>query len=168
MRKITLALLLSLVVLVGFASAQTQIPKEGTSSGIVAFSNTFKALPMGQERVQITYEVFGVVITDSPDAIMHKASQHCLGAMHVIKGAYDDDGGFCVNTRPDGDKIFLTYKASGKMGQNAKGTFTYVGGTGKFVGIQGGGEIERITGVRPAADGTVQGYNISKGHYKLP
>jgi hypothetical protein len=44
---------------------------------------------------------------------------------------------------------------------------TYVGGTGKFIGIQGNGEFSRIS-VRPAAEGTVQGYNRVKDQYKLP
>jgi len=59
MKKITLFLLSGLIVLVAFSFAYAQIPKEGTSSYIIGFSGTYKAVAMGQERVQMTYEVFG-------------------------------------------------------------------------------------------------------------
>ncbi len=168
MKKMTLVLLSSLVVLVAVGSVQAQIPKEGTGTGITAYGGTFKAVQMGQERVQSIYEVLGVSISDTGEGIWHNASMRCVGSLHAIKGIYEDDSGFCVQIRPDGDQAFFTYKASGKLGDVGKGTFTYVGGTGKLTGLQGGGEFERISAVRVAAEGTFQGYNRVKDHYKLP
>jgi len=167
MKKITLALLSFLVILAALGSAQAQIPKEGSSSYIIGYSGTYKTVAMGQERIQITYEVLGVIVSDTSDCILQNASLRCIGSYHVIKGAYEDDSGFCVCTRPDGDQLFTSYKASGRLGAVGKGTVTYVGGTGKFIGIQGSGEFTRIV-VRPAAEGTLQGYNRVKDHYKLP
>jgi len=167
MKKITLALLSFLVVLAALGSAQAQIPKDGSSSYIIGYSGTYKTVAMGQERIQITYEVLGVIVSDANDCILQNASLRCIGSYHVVKGAYEDDSGFCVCTRPDGDQLFTSYKASGRLGAVGKGTVTYVGGTGKFIGIQGSGEFTRI-GVRPAAEGTLQGYNRVKDHYKLP
>jgi len=167
-KKTVLVLILGIVVLAVFGTeAKAQVPKEGATSFTCAYSGTFKALSMGQERVQMTYEVIGVTIGDTPEDVNHNSSLRCLGAVHVVKGEYKDDGGFCVQTRPDGDLIFSTYKAVGKMGGIAKGTATLVGGTGKMVGIQGSAEFTRID-VRPAAEGTFQGYNRVKGQYKLP
>jgi hypothetical protein len=163
-----IVLILGIVLLAVFGTeAKAQIPKEGTTSFTFAYSNTIKVLPMGQERVQMTYEVMGVIIGDTPEDLNHNLSCRCLGALHAVKGEYKDDSGFCVSTRPDGDQAFVTYKAAGKLGGIAKGTYTVVGGTGKFVGIQGSGEFTRID-VRPAAEGTGQGYSKNKGHYKLP
>ena len=45
--------------------AMAQLPKEGQSSATLGYSGTFKVLPMGQERAQMTYEVFGVYIIHS-------------------------------------------------------------------------------------------------------
>jgi hypothetical protein len=168
MKKTVLVLVLSIVLLAVFGTeAKAQIPKEGPQSFTHGYNVTFKVLPMGQERVQMTYEVMGVTIGDTPEDLNHNSSLRCLGALHAVKGEYKDDSGFCVVTRPDGDQIFATYKAAGKMGGIAKGTYTVVGGTGKLVGIQGSGEFTRID-VRPAAEGTLQGYARNKGHYKLP
>ncbi len=167
MKNMGLALLPILIVLGSLGFAQAQIPKEGAQSYIIGFSGTYKTVAMGQERIQITYEVLGVIVSDASDCILQNASLRCIGSYHVIKGAYEDDSGFCVCTRPDGDQLFTSYKASGRLGAVGKGTVMYVGGTGKFAGIQGSGEFSRIS-VRPAAEGTLQGYNRVKDQYKLP
>jgi hypothetical protein len=168
MKKTILMLILSIVLLAIFVpDAKAQVPKEASTSFNMVYSSTFKALPMGQERLQMTYEVMGVAIGDTPEDFHHNASFRCLGALHAVKGEYKDDGGFCVFTRPDGDQIFSTYKAVGTIAGGAKGTFTIVGGTGKLVGIQGSGEFPRFV-MRSAAEGTFQGYARWKGQYKLP
>ena len=167
MKKITFVLLLGLIVLVAFSFAQAQIPKEGAMTAINAYSGTYKSVALGQERVRMTYEIFGVSINDAGEGINHNSSFRCVGSLQAIKGVFEDDNSFCVLTRPDGDQIFWTTKTSGALGRGGKGTYTYVGGTGKMTGIQGGGELTIFT-LRPAAEGTFQGYNRSKGQYTLP
>ena len=168
MKKAVFALILGIVLLVNFGmEAKAQIPKEGTISNTWAYSGTFKALPMGQERLQMTYEVMGVIIGDTSEDLFHDASFRCIGTRHVVKGEYNDENGFCVCTRLDGDQMFLTYKGAGKMGVHGKETQTIVGGTGKLAGIQGNAEYIRFR-IRPVAEGTFQGYQKGKGQYKLP
>jgi hypothetical protein len=147
--------------------ANAQVPKEGTTSFISTLSCTAKALPMEQEGVQMTYEGMGVMIGDTPEDLFHNASLRCLGALHVVKGEYNDDRCFCVSKRPDGDQIFLRYEGAGKAGGMYKGTWTIIGGTGKLVGIQGSVQATGTTAPR-AAEGTFQIYDRDKGHYKLP
>ena len=62
---------------------------------------------------------------------------------------------------------WVELKGTGKLGGNAEGTLTFVGGTGKFVGIQGSGTFTTFS-LQPAAEGTTQAYTKSKGQYKLP
>ena len=168
MRKMVLVLILGIALSAAFGhEAKAQIPKEGTYSVTDSFSGTFKALPMGQERIQITYEVMGVSLSDTGEGPFHNMSWRCIGTLHAVKGEYNDDNGSCVIIRPDGDQYFLTYKATGKLGGVGKGTSTIVGGTGKLVGIQGSSEFTRFS-LRPAAEGTIQGYEKAKGQYRLP
>ena len=168
MKKTLLVLILGIVLLAAFGTeVKAQIPREGASSQTWAYSGTFKALPMGQERVQMNYETMGVVIGDTNEDLSHNASFRCLGALHTVKGEYNESG-FCVWTRPDGDQIFGTYKGTGRLGSGGKGSTAIVGGTGKLVGIQGNGEYTNFVTLRPAAEGTFQGYNRVKGQYKLP
>ena len=166
MKAIASLILILVAMVVLTTGANAQIPKEGATSGTCAYSGTFKALPMGQERVQMTYESMGVLIGDTSNDLLHNASLRCLGALHAVKGEYNNSG-FCVATRPDGDQIFWTYKSTGKLGGGANGSTTTVGGTGKMAGIQGNSEYTEFF-VRPAAEGTVQAYNRWKGQYKLP
>ena len=49
-----------------------------------------------------------------------------------------------VYTAVDGDKVFVKYQGKGNLGKDAKGTYNYVGGTGKYTGIEGSGELSRL------------------------
>jgi len=144
-----------------------EVPKEGSGTTLIAYGGTFKAIAMGKERMHLTYEVAGAAVVEEGESILHGSSVHCIGAMHIVNGAYNDDSGFCEYTLPDGDKVFAATKASGKLGESAKGTSEYVGGTGKFAGITGSGEFERFS-LKAYQQGTIQGYVKAKGDWKLP
>ena len=165
MRKAILAVAVGVVSLMAHAAdAPAPIPKEGSFSGVNVLSGTVKFMALGKDRAQLSYDVMGV---STSEGLLHNASMRCVGGMHVVNGAYDDESGSCVYTRPDGDQVFTTHKAAGKVGVAAKGTFTIVGGTGKMAGITGGGEFTRYN-VRPAAEGTSQSVTHGAGKYKLP
>ena len=155
------------IILVAFGiQAGAEMTKEGNISETCAYSSTYKALPMGQERLQLNYESTGVSISDTDDGPLHNASLRCLGGFHAEMGTYNGNA-FCMAVRPDGDQIFFTMKSTGKLGGGAKGKLTFVGGTGKWTGLQGEADFINIE-VRPIAEGTSQGYVKSKGWYKLP
>ena len=86
--------------------------------------------------------------------------------MHAVKGVFEDTG-FMVCTTTGGDKMYATYKASGTFGKPVKGTVTYVGGTGKCTGIQGGGEFTRYH-LQNAKEGVWTSLTVTKASYKLP
>ncbi len=168
MRKIILVSALALAVLVAFVPiANAEMAKEGSGSGKTYWITNFKALPMGKKLVQVNYEGYGIVQSDTGEGLLHNASAHVVGGAMAVKGIYKDDSGLVVYTRPDGDQIFVTYKTSGVLGKTGKGTFTFVGGTGKFVGIQGGGEFSRFM-LRPPAKGVGASFSVTKAHWKLP
>jgi len=167
MKTISLVSIVILVLFIAFvAAAEAQIPKEGTISFTAIYSGTPKALALGEERVQITYEHMGVTLSDTGEGIFHNATVHCIGSLHRVKGSHDDDSGSCVITRPDGDKAFLTYKGT-HSATGGKAANTLIGGTGKLTGLQGSLEATRIP-LRPASPGTYQGMSKMKGQYKLP
>jgi len=143
-----------------------EMAKEGTGSTKGYYSGSYQTLAMGKERVQLNYEGFGIYVDDSGSGLLHNATSHVLGAMHIVEGVLEDSG-FSVCTRPDGDKVFMTYKATGQMGSSVKGTFTIVGGTGKFTGIEGGGEFTRFA-LRPPDEGMFASFSVGKSHWKLP
>ena len=168
MKKIILATLVSLVLLVTFGlEAKVEPAKEGTYAFTAISTGTFKLLAMGEERVELTYELMGVHVSDTGEGLLHNASYRGLGAIHAVKGTKEYSRGFMVFNLPDGDQVFMTYEISGKFGAPSKGTGTFVGGTGKLAGINGGIEWTSYD-VRPATEETFQ--NVVKGevHWKLP
>ena len=168
MRKAMLVVAVALVSLVALAAETSPpIPKEGGGSSLNILSGTVKVMRLGKDRLQVSYDVMGVSISTTGEGLLHNASVHCVGGMHAVEGAFEDESGSCVYTRPDGDQVFTVHKAAGKLGAVAKGTFTYVGGTGKMAGITGGGEFTRIQ-ARPAAEGTSQSITRGTMKYKLP
>lgn len=168
MKKLIIASVLSLALLVAFGHTvkAEEIAKEGSGSSTFYYTGTFKVIAMGEERLQMTYELMGINISDNPDDPLHKASAHVIGATHSVKGIYKTSC-FSVYTCPDGDQAFQTYEATGKFGVSSKGSYTLVGGTGKLTGLEGGG-VSTHTVLRAPAKGTLCGIVEGKGNWKLP
>ena len=167
MKTVMTVSVLILAIIIAFGTetgAQSQ--KEFTSSGSWPYSGTYKILPLGPDRLQINYEIMGVGITELREDPFNNSSFHCLGGGLAVKGEIVHSG-CCVSVSPAGDQVFWTYKAEGKLGGNGRGTSTFTGGTGKFLGIQGNSKYEEFN-LRPVAEGTFQGYTKSKAQYKLP
>jgi len=144
-----------------------EMAKEGSNSGKVYWTGTFKVLAMGKTMAQMNYEAYGVNVSDTGKGLLHLASGHVLGAMFMVKGVYENDSGIIHYTRTDGDEIFLRYTTSGTMTKGGKGTATIVGGTGKFEGITGTAEFKRIS-LRPPEEGHFASFSISNISWKLP
>ena len=167
MKKIFMLLILILSVIAS-PVLSAELAKEGTGSAKNYITGTYQILAMERERVQMNYEGYGLSASDiGQKSFFNNASMHCLGSMHIVNGVIEDSG-FIVYTLTNGDKMFITYKVSGKMGKPtiAKGTATIVGGTGKLSGIQGGGEFTRYS-LQPPAKGKTASFSVSKSHWKI-
>jgi hypothetical protein len=168
MKRIILVSILAVAVLVAFVPiSNAEMAKEGSTSGKITWIVHLKFLPMGEERAQVNYKGYGVSLSDTGEGLLHMASAYVLGGLQSIKGKYENDSGLIVYTRPDGDKIFVTYECSGVSGKVGKGTITYVGGTGKFVGIQGSGKFTRYM-LQPIKKGKIgASLAVSKSQWKI-
>ncbi len=167
MKKALTIIILTFFFLVTAATVfSEEMAKEGSSTGKNYVTGTFKVLPMGKEYLQMNYEGAGVIVDDTGKGFLHNAAIYALGAYQAVKGTFEETG-FMVITPTDGDKVYATYKGSGTLGKVAKGTWTYVGGTGKYVGIEGGGEFTRYS-LQNATKGVWTSITLTKGNYKLP
>jgi hypothetical protein len=171
MKKSIWILGLSLVLFFVFGLNIYAQPKEGVEPNTTTYYSTSKVLPLGEGRMALTYEAFGVVISDKEEGLFHNATVRNLGGMTIEKGVYNDERGWGVFNLQTGDKVFFTYTMTGvaKPGGigTGKGTVTLTGGTGKLTNIQGSYEITR-TMVRSAIEGIGQSYSKGKIQYKLP
>ena len=109
MKRILIMLLISftftfVIGTVGYSD----MAKEGTSTGTMAFSGTFKMIAMEQERIHMIYEMYGLQISDMDTDPLHNSTFRCLGALHAVKGVFNDSG-FCVNTLSNKDKAYSTF-----------------------------------------------------------
>jgi len=129
MKKIILASVLSLVLLVAFGlEAKAEPAKEGAYAFTAIYSGTLKSLAMGEERVQITYELMGVHVSDTGEGLLHNASYRGLGVIHAVKGTLEYSRGMLVFNLPDGDQAFIIYEGTGKLGGPSKFTILMVRG----------------------------------------
>jgi hypothetical protein len=157
-------LTLFLIVSAGYVFAE-EMPKEGSTSGTVAYSCPVAVMLMGKD-LQVTFDALGVYVTDSPDSPFNNASVRILGSGLVLKGAYTEVGSMCL-TLPNGDQVFSIYEGEGYAANKMKGKITFTGGTGNFAGITGEGEFDRLNVAKPAKKGTAQGYIKGKFTWKI-
>ncbi len=168
MKRIILASILVLAFLLAFVPiSNAEMAKEGTLSGTVTYAGTHKAIPLDKEHYVITYENFGVRVSDSKKGPFHGMSTHNIGIMYYEKGV-GRLRGYIFNIDKDGDKVImeLTEEASQRSPKPTSGKGKIIGGTGKFKGIQGSMEYTR-RGLRPAAKGTHQAISRGTGTWKI-
>jgi len=170
MKKIVVVPLSVFVILVVSMSAQAQVPKEGTTSGLFVWNiapGGTKALQIDKDRSMTVSEMMGLFIGDSPECILHNASFRCVSYSTITNGFLEDKT-MCTFVRPDSDQIFVMSEGSGQLPAGVKRKHKILGGTGKFTGIQGEGTGQPGPRARPAAEGTAQGYGKWTVQYKLP
>jgi hypothetical protein len=142
---------------------------EVTESVTTSYYTTSKALPLGPGSGYMTYEGFAVVVSDTGEGLFHNATIRSIGANFAEKGSWEGEG-YSTYTLKDGEKVFVRFKASGKLGTPmppGQGTAKMIGGTGKYSGIEGRTEYTQYN-LRPSAEGISQSYNKAKIIYKLP
>ena len=168
--KTRLLVILSLVTLAVFVFGNiARGQNEVTESVTTGYYMTSKPLPLGPDRGYMTWESFGVVVSDTGEGLFHNATIRCIGTTFGEKGSWESEG-YCAYTLKDGEKVFLSMKQVGKMGTPmppGEGTAKMIGGTGKYSGIQGRTEYTSYF-LRPSAEGISQMYNKAKIIYKLP
>ncbi len=170
MNRIILSSFVALILLVTFVPvANADLALEGSGNYRSTMSYTFKAMSAEKERLYMTYDITGMIAEAPPDSPLFNATFQALGALEAIKKAYKDSG-FIIYYRPNGDKVYTTWQATGTLGgTDRKITITFVGGTGECAGIEGGGEL---TGVRPLyrkfANNVRVSMSVGKFHWKIP
>lgn len=168
MKRIILASILVIAFLLAFVPiSKAEMAKEGSLSGTVTYAGSHKVIPLDKERFVLTYENFGVRVSDNKESPLHGMSTHNVGVMYFENGVGRLKG-YIFNIDKDGDKVIieLTEEAS-QLGPNpTSGKGKIIGGTGKFKGIQGSMEYTRKN-MKPAAEGTHQAISRATGTWKI-
>lgn len=144
-----------------------ELPEEGAFDLRLAWSGTIEArIPAGRDGDAFVYQFLGVATNQAGDGFLHNASVRCIGFGRA-QGDAEQNQGNCVYVDPDGDRVFADWQDEGTVRQ-AEGGGDLIGGTDKYEGITGSYTYVRIA-VRPAAEGTFQGYTAyAEGSWSLP
>lgn len=144
-----------------------ELPKKGECTYKAVHSAVVKTLPMEKERLEMQFEITGLVVEATEDSPLHNATMHALGELHAFKGDYSERG-FARFTRPDGDLVFMTYEAQGRLGGARKVVGKLVGGTGKCAGMTGEMELAGVGGLKPPKEGAMVSMSIGRYNWTLP
>ena len=120
-----------------------------------------------EQTIFIAFEENGPQLSDG---FADHITWHCWGTVEYSKGEGQGQG-HCVGTDPSGDQIAMTVNdEKHKLDQKSwNGSWTYIGGSGKYTELTGGGKyVAHGNEFRTAAEGTYVGYNTFEGRYKLP
>jgi len=152
------------VVLAVFVSAISVYAVADAEEGTVKAAATWKgrsfAFPVGQDQVYLVGVYSGTFFVNDGKGALHAASIVCPAtAEGDLKSMTKTGQGRCVLTDEDGNRVYARFTCKGDL-EGCSGPFSIVGGTGKFDGISGEGEmISRIL-VRQAV--TVTGFQTAE------
>jgi hypothetical protein len=162
------AFILSTAMGFGIAATAADLPKEGTYSVTYSGLGTFKAVPVGKERVLFPWESDGLSVGTG---LLDHVTWRCFGLADVTNGMTQWNG-YCIGTDSAGDQIVAEVATDGKHAADAKSynfSAKLTTGTGKYAGISGAYTgVDHSSGFRPAAEGTAHSYSTLQGSYKLP
>jgi hypothetical protein len=152
----------------GSAAMAADLPKEGTFTFTYSGAGTFKATPIGKERLLAAWDENGLSVGNG---LFDHVTWHCWGIADTANRMSQWQG-YCVTTDPAGDQIVAEVASDGKYPADAKsfrGTGKLTTGTGKYAGVSGGYTADlHAPEFRTAAEGTFAQYGTTQGSYKLP
>ena len=96
----------------------------------------------GENRALFLGAVHGVLYVESGADTLDGATIVCPASFSIdaLSPAYTADG-YCTIGRSDTDKVFARWNCQGAWSKGCRGRLTISGGTGRFAGITGEGEL---------------------------
>lgn len=131
-----------------------KIARRGCGSG------TLTVLSLEESVKAFSFDMTGFSWDTEGEGFSNAATFHCVGVLKIVGGKKTTNS-YCKYLYPDGTKVV----ESTKIGN--EGTWKYLGGTGKYEGITGGGKTTTVTKAKPIIKGTFQSCNESTGTWKL-
>ena len=140
------------------AAVQAQESFEST----VCVSATLNVIHMSDEILLSSFDLKGMVRSDSNSEFLNDVSEWCVGLTGKV-GDKMSQRGYCKYVYPNGDINLGEWEGIG-----SDGTFKFIFGTGKWQGLKGEGTWNVIQRAKSVAPGTFQNCRKLKGTYELP
>jgi hypothetical protein len=165
--RIMSAFTLSISMALGAGAMAADLQKEGTFSGTYSAVGTVKAIPIGKERVLLTFDENGLSVGER---LLNHRTWYCWGLGNSSNGMGLAHG-YCVGTDPTGDQVAINF-ADEKQSLEQKivpGSFKLTTGTWKYAGITGSATYEGDESALRSPEGAPNfDHNTHHGSYKLP
>jgi hypothetical protein len=149
--------------------AQQQLAPEGTFTITYTGVNTspVQAISIGKDQDMTVAVSTMTAVNDAGNGLLHQTAGRCLMSVVIDKAAKTlDQHGYCTYTDAEGHQLHERVdfdKAA--LGAVVVGKGQWIGGTGKFAGMQGEFEI-RHSSIKSAVDGVIQGTGKKVGAYR--
>ncbi len=158
-------------LLLGSVSPAWPQAKQGTYSGSYSAFGTYKATPIGKERLLVTWDENSMTLTNG---LLDHMTWHCWATQDFVSGSGHAEGRR-LGIDVAGDEIVANLgivqhtprpeDAPRIADTRCRHTF----GTGKYAGISGSGALEFAADeFRTVTDGTYAVHASLEGNYKLP
>jgi len=170
-----IAAVASVVVVLGWGVLA--FAEEGTVKAMAPWKGQGFMFPVGEDLVYMVAVYSGTMFVEDAKGALHAGSIVCPAtAEGNFKTMTKSAQGRCIITNEDGDRVYGRFSCTGDM-ESCRGTFKLYGGTGKFAGITGEGEM--VSQLQARAVTVVAGYDpahqLSEGiavwpklTYKIP
>ena len=154
-RSIMIAILAMAIFL---PAVQAQESFESTTCA----SGTANLLYMDKDIFLNSFDLKGIVRSDSNSEFLNNASEWCVGLFSKM-GEKISQRGFCKYTSLNGDITLMEWD-----GEANGGNLNFVYGTGKWENIKGKGTWSMIQRAKSASQDTFQNSRKMKGTFELP
>jgi hypothetical protein len=161
---ITNGIKLGCLVLATQMASAAPLPKEGPANLFNCWAgDTPPAMGFSKEYMMGTLAWSGALWNPTPGGPFDAMSGECAGHYEVSPNGIDAIGQ-CQFADADGDKMLVSIPQN----HNGTGTWKFVTGTGKYVGISGGGDFKPLRQFPPAlTQGKAVVCNAITGTYKI-
>lgn len=157
MKRLTVMMAACAVMACAGAYAQAE---EGTVKAVAAWKGRVFAFPVGPDQAYLVGVYSGTMYVEDGKGALHAASVVCPAtAEGDLKAMTKTGQGRCILTDEEGDRIYARFSCKGDL-EGCRGPFTLHGGTGKFDGITGEGEM--ISRIQVRQFTTVVGFDAAE------
>lgn len=143
--------------------ASAQLAREGKITSTLILGGSIEQIAMPPVGVHANWKAHGTVA--ETQGFFAGASFRCMGT-YSVKGASVTNAGMCEQTHSDGGVSVISFDQTGSPGQPSSGTWTFVGGTGRYAGVTGGGR-STTRSAPPPQPGLFVTINSTEGAYRL-
>ncbi len=134
------ALFVASALAVPLTSGAVDLPKRGTYSGKYSWSEHVTVVPVEKDYMFTDAVSQGLFFNAAGSGFLHAAVVSCT-SQGVIQNDQFSFSGNCTATDKDGDRALLKWACT-RGGDRCVGTFDWIGGTGKYVGIRGRSQFD--------------------------